>query len=83
MSSRNKRKPDTLYKNETKMDIDSLLQRKLLGGQEYEPLFPKVACDKTKLGNGNTFDTVRMIKDMVIKYNDQTKQVATLLQKET
>ncbi len=83
MSSRNKRKPDTLCKNETKMDIDSLLQRKLLGGQEYEPLFPKVACDKTKLGNGNTFDTVRMIKEMVIKYNDQTKQVATLLQRES
>jgi hypothetical protein len=65
------------------MDIDSLLQRKLLGGQEYEPLFSKVACDKTKLGKGNTFDTVRLIKEMVVKYNDQTKQVATLLQKET
>jgi hypothetical protein len=65
------------------MDIDSLLKRNLLGGQEYEPLFPKVACDKTKLGNGNTFDTVRMIKDMVIKYQYQTKQVAKLLQKET
>lgn len=65
------------------MDIDSLLKRNLLGGQEYEPLFPKVACDKTKLGNGNTFDTVRMIKEMVVKYNYQTKEVATLLQKET
>lgn len=65
------------------MDIDSLLKRNLLGGQEYEPLFPKVACDKTKLGNGNTFDTVRMIKEMVVKYNYQTRAVAKLLQKET
>jgi hypothetical protein len=65
------------------MDIDNLLQRNLLGGQEYEPLFPKVACDKTALGNGNTFDTVRMIKQMVVKYNYQTKQVATLLQRAT
>jgi hypothetical protein len=65
------------------MDIDNLLQRNLLGGQEYEPLFPKVGCTKTNLGNGNTFDTVRMIKQMVVKYNSQTKAVAKLLQKET
>jgi hypothetical protein len=25
-----------------KMDIDNLLQRNLLGGQEYEPLFPSL-----------------------------------------
>lgn len=62
------------------MDIDNLLQRNILGGQEYEPLFPRVSCDKTKLGNGNTFDTVRMIKQMVVKYNYQTKEVAKLLQ---
>ncbi|WP_374173898.1 transglutaminase-like domain-containing protein [Flavobacterium tructae] len=62
------------------MDIDNLLQRNILGGQEYEPLFPEVSCDKTNLGNGNTFDTVRMIKQMVIKYNHQTKEVAKLLQ---
>ncbi|RUT67540.1 hypothetical protein D0817_25915, partial [Flavobacterium cupreum] len=63
------------------MDIDNLLQRNILGGQEYEPLFPRVSCDKTKLGNGNTFDTVRMIKEMVVKYNHQTKEVAKVLQK--
>ncbi|KIA99244.1 hypothetical protein OA93_06345 [Flavobacterium sp. KMS] len=62
------------------MDIDNLLQRNILGGQEYEPLFPEVSCDKTNLGNGNTFDTVRMIKQMVIKYNHQTKEVAKGLQ---
>lgn len=62
------------------MNIDNLLQRKILGGQEYEPLFPRVSCDKTKLGNGNTFDTVRMIKDMVVQYNHQTTKVAMLLQ---
>ncbi|TPG44361.1 hypothetical protein [Flavobacterium pectinovorum] len=62
------------------MDIDNLLQRNILGGQEYEPLFPRVSCDKTKLGNGNTFDTVRMIKQMVVKYNYQTKEVAKVLQ---
>jgi hypothetical protein len=65
------------------MDMDNLLQRNILGGQEYEPLFPKVSCDKTNLGNGNTFDTVRMIKQMVIKYNHQTKEVAKLLQQTT
>jgi hypothetical protein len=65
------------------MNIDNLLRRNLLSGSEYEPLFPKVSCDKTNLGNGNTFDTVRMIKDMVIKYQYQTKKVATLLQRET
>ncbi|MFE3847156.1 hypothetical protein ACFX5D_04135 [Flavobacterium sp. LB3P45] len=62
------------------MDIDNLLRRNLLGGQEYEPLFPVVSCDKTNLGSGNTFDTVRLIKQMVIKYNHQTKKVAMLLQ---
>jgi hypothetical protein len=62
------------------MDIDNLLRRNLLGGQEYEPLFPAVSCDKTNLGNGNTFDTVRLIKQMVVKYNHQTKNVAKLLQ---
>jgi len=65
------------------MNIDNLLRRNLLSGQEYEPLFPKVSCDKTNLGNGNTFDSVRMIKQMVIKYQFQTKKVATLLQQET
>jgi hypothetical protein len=65
------------------MDIDNLLQRNILGGQEYEPLFPEVSCDKTNLGSGNTFDTVRMIKQMVIKYNHQTKEVAKLLQQNT
>ncbi|WP_158728626.1 hypothetical protein [Flavobacterium sp. I-STPA6A] len=62
------------------MNIDNLLRRNLLGGQEYEPLFPAVSCDKTNLGNGNTFDTVRMIKQMVVKYNHQTKEVAKVLQ---
>lgn len=65
------------------MDIDTLLRRNLLSGTEYEPLFPKVGCDKTNLGNGNTFDTVRMIKDMVVKYQFQTKKLAPLLQQET
>jgi len=65
------------------MNIDNLLRRNLLSGTEYEPLFPKVSCDKTNLGNGNTFDSVRMIKQMVIKYQFQTKKVATLLQQET
>lgn len=65
------------------MNIDNLLRRNLLSGQEYEPLFPTVSCDKTNLGNGNTFDSVRMIKQMVIKYQFQTKKVATLLQQET
>jgi hypothetical protein len=33
-----------------------------------ETLFPKVACDKTGIGsNSNAANTVRMIKDMVIK----------------
>lgn len=63
------------------MDIDNLLKRTLLGGQEYEPLFPAVSCDKTSLGNGNTFDTVRLIKQWVVKYNYQTKEVAKLLQR--
>jgi len=63
------------------MDIDSLLKRNLLSGQEYEPLFPRVNCDKSALGSGNTFDTVRLIKNMVVKYNYQTKKIAPLLQK--
>lgn len=65
------------------MNIDNLLKRALLSGQEYEPLFPSVNCDKSALGNGNTFDTVRLIKNMVVKYNHQTIKVATLLQKST
>lgn len=63
------------------MDIDSLLKRNLLSGQEYEPLFPRVNCDKSALGSGNTFDTVRLIKNTVVKYNYQTKKIAPLLQK--
>lgn len=62
------------------MNIDNLLKRNLLGGQEYEPLFPAVSCDKVSLGNGNTFNTVRLIKSWVVKYNYQTKEVAKLLQ---
>lgn len=65
------------------MNIDSLLKRNLLSGQEYEPLFPQVNCDKTNLGSGNTFDTVKLIKQWVIKYNFQTKEVAKLLQRDS
>ncbi len=68
------------YRIKKKMDIDNLLRRNLLSGQEYEPLFPAVNCDKTNLGSGNTFDTVKLIKDTVIKYQFQTKRVAKLLE---
>jgi hypothetical protein len=63
------------------MDIDNLLQRNLLGGQEYEPLFPKVSSERTYLGNGNTFVTVRLMQKWIEKHNYQTKKVAKLLQR--
>jgi hypothetical protein len=65
------------------MNIDNLLKRNLLDGQEYAPLFPSVACDKTALGSGNTFDTVKMMQNIITKYNGQTKKIAKVLQKST
>lgn len=61
------------------MDINQLLQRKILNGKKYEPLFPSVACDSEALGSGNTFDSVRLIVQMVKKYQHQTAKLSPLL----
>jgi hypothetical protein len=65
------------------MNADSLLHRTLLGGQEYEPLFPKVSSQRTYLGNGNTFVTVELMQKWIAKHNYQTKKVAKLLQRDS
>lgn len=63
------------------MNTDNLLKRNLLGGQEYEPLFPDVPFEKTYLGNGNTFVTVQLMQKWISKHKGQTKEVAKLLQR--
>ncbi|WP_281322076.1 hypothetical protein [Flavobacterium aestivum] len=65
------------------MNADSLLHRTLLGGQEYEPLFPKVSSQRRYLGNGNTFVTVQLMQKWIAKHNYQTKKIAKLLQRDT
>ena len=63
------------------MDINQLLQRKIQDGKKYEPLFPQVACDSEALGSGNTFETVKLILQMVRKYQYQTAKLSPLLKK--
>lgn len=65
------------------MNTENLLQRNLLGGQEYEPLFPETESERTFLGNGNTFVTVKLMLKWIARHCHQTKQLAKLLQKDT
>ena len=55
------------------------MQRKIQDGKKYEPLFPQVSCDSEALGSGNTFETVKLILQMVRKYQHQTVKLSPML----
>ncbi|SFB72190.1 hypothetical protein SAMN04487907_101257 [Zunongwangia mangrovi] len=55
------------------------LKRNLKPGKQYEKLIPAVSCASTDLGQGDTFHTVDEMRDWIIKYAWQTKELAALL----
>lgn len=65
------------------MDFDILLQRTLLSGSEYDTLIPKTFCKGTSVGNGDTDFSLRKMKEVIEKFNFQTKEIAHKFQKPT
>lgn len=63
--------------------ISTALKRKLKDGKEYESLIPRVSCERTDLGEGDTFHTVEEMKDWIEKYSFQTEKLAPRLQGST
>jgi hypothetical protein len=62
------------------VDISAGLKRKLKSGKEYSKLIPVVKCERTNLGQGDTFNTVNWMKGWIEKYSFQTKKLSPLLQ---
>ena len=56
--------------------ISTLLKRTLKDGKEYDRLIPRVKCERTNLGEGDTFFTVDAMKDWVETYAFQTAKLA-------
>ena len=60
-------------------DINNLLWRPLLDGKQYDPLIPKVTCQRTNLGNGMTDHSVIKMAEWVKLYYWQTEKIGPLL----
>lgn len=63
-----------------KSDISTALKRKLKAGKEYDKLIPRVSCQETPLGEGDTFYTVDQMRTWIEKYRWQTAKLALKLQ---
>ncbi len=61
-------------------EISAGLKRNLKSGKEYNKLIPSVKCERTNLGDGDTFKTVNWMKDWIEKYSFQTVKLSTKLQ---
>lgn len=61
-----------------KGNISTALKRNLSDGKEYSKLIPPVRCERTRLGEGDTFFTVDAMKDWVEKFSHQTAKLAPL-----
>ena len=60
------------------MEISASLKRNLKTGKEYDKLIPRVKCERTTLGEGDTFNTVDWMKDWIEKYCHQTVKISAL-----
>jgi hypothetical protein len=61
----------------------SNLHRKVLDGNNYDSLLPKVKCEMRFVGKGDTSFSVSQMKQCVADYNYQTKAIARLLDAKT
>jgi len=66
-----------------KGNISTVLKRNLKDGKEYEKLIPRVKCERTTLGKGDTFFTVDSMKAWIEKYRFQTEKLALKLKGRT
>ena len=60
------------------MEISTALKRNLKAGKEYDKLIPRVKCESTPLGEGDTFLTVDLMKNWIDKFRYQTVKIAPL-----
>ncbi len=66
-----------------KEGISAVLRRNLKDGKEYDKLIPRVKCERTTLGKGDTFFTVDSMKIWIEKFTFQTKKLAPKLEGRT
>lgn len=62
-----------------KIGISTALKRDLKEGKEYSKLIPRVRCERTNLGEGDTFHTVDAMRDWIKKFRFQTEKLAPKL----
>lgn len=55
------------------------LRRKILKGEQYEKLLPKVQCEMHFCGKGNTDFSISRMKEAVELFSDQTLEISKLL----
>lgn len=63
--------------------LNNLLYRPLKDSKEYDKFFKKTNCKSSFVGNGNTDYGIDQIKEVVLKYNYQTKKIASILKRPT
>ena len=63
--------------------ISAVLKRNLKEGKEYDKLIPRVNCERTTLGKGDTFFTVDSMKSWIEKFTFQTEKLALKLKGQT
>lgn len=61
-------------------DFDILLRRQIRSGEQYEKLLPKTKCKSTYVGDGLTDHSVVQMTDVILKHEDQTQDLAKVLQ---
>lgn len=66
-----------------KEGISAVLRRNLKDGKEYDKLIPRVKCERTTLGKGDTFFTVDSMKAWIEKFTFQTEKLALKLKGRT
>jgi hypothetical protein len=67
----------------SKTGINNSLKRNLRKGSQYDSLFQNSTCKSTYLGKGDTYTTIDLIKESILKYHSQTNKIAPLLKKPT
>lgn len=65
------------------VEISAVLKRNLKDGKEYDKLIPRVKCERTNLGEGDTFNTVDWMKDWIEKFSHQTVKLSPKLKGHT
>jgi hypothetical protein len=64
-------------------DFDILLSRQVRSGEQYDHLLPKTKCKSTYVGDGLTDHSVVQMTDVILKHEDQTQDLAKVLQQPT